>query len=430
MLILRLILALVCIIATNGAACAENAAFTYLRTVPAAELTRMLKEERSTFIASQTPGPDYQLPQLSTASNDVELYSVRYQSHVPEQGGRAVSATGLLALPVLPDRAKLPLVAYEHGTVFGKYEVPSYAFVATNPSDYPHYDGSYETRYMTALFAGNGYALMAADYFGMGGDAESPEAYFVKESTQQASEDLYYDVMSFLQQKGISRQELFIGGWSQGGLNATGLQERMEADGLPLTAAFTASAPSDPYAALSGLMFYPRSGIDAPWINTIVSLTVFAFESYYGPSDLARQTLDPAVYDDMKAIYTRSYKGQGGLKDILARLGSRSVAEYMRPELRDPVAFASSSYGRLLARTETYRQSFKAPLHMYYGSVDEVVKPMVGQLAAIYQAILIGNLAEQSDNPISAIEVPGGTHRLTFISAAPAAKAWMDSLRK
>lgn len=427
---MRLILALFCLLLASTTAYAEGAVFTFLKTVTSAELTRMLNEERATFIASQTPGAGYELPPPSLASNDVELYTVSYQSHAPERSGQKISATGLLALPILQDRSKLPLIAYEHGTVFGKYEVPSFAFVATNPSDYPHYDGSYETRYMTALFAGNGYALMAPDYFGMGGDAGSPEAYFVKASTQQASEDLYHDVMSFLQEKGIARQELYIGGWSQGGLNATGLQERFEADGIPLTASFTASAPSDPYAALSSLMFYPRPGVDASWINTIIALSVFAFENYNGPADLARQTLDPAVYDDMKAIYARSYKGQQGLKDILVRLGSRSVVDYMRPELRDPVAFATSPYGTLLARAETYRQSFKAPLRMYYGSADEVVKPMIGQLAAIYQAILIGNLAEQSANPISAIEVPGATHRLTFVTAAPSAKAWMDGLRK
>lgn len=426
----RLLFAVFCLLWASTSAFAEGAVFTFLKTVSAAELTRMLNEERATFIASQTPGEGYDLPSPSSASNDVELYTVRYLSHAPEQGGRAISATGLLALPVLADRSKLPLIAYEHGTVYGKYEVPSFAFVATNPSDYPHYDGSYETRYMTALFAGNGYALMAPDYFGMGGDAGSPEAYFVKESTQQAGADLYQDVMSFLQEKGISRQELFIGGWSQGGLNATGLQERLEGDGIAVTGSFTASAPSDPYAAMSGLMFYPRPGIDASWINTIIALSVFAFENYNGPSGLARQTLDPSVYDDMKAIYTRSYKGQQGLKDIMTRLGNRSVADYMRPELRDPVAFATSPYGKLLARAETYRQSFKAPLRMYYGSSDEVVKPMIGQLATIYQAILIGNLAEQSANPVSAIEVPGATHRLTFVSAAPSAKSWMDSLRK
>lgn len=428
-LILRLIVALICLAVASTSAFAENAVFTYLKTVTAAELTRMLNEERAGFIAAQKAGEGYVLPPVSTAANDVELYAVRYQSQVPEKGGKPITATGLLALPVVADRAKLPLIAYEHGTVFGKYEVPSFAFLPTNPSDYPHYEGSYETRYMTGLFAGNGYALMAADYFGMGGGAADPEAYFVKDSTQQASADLYRDVMAFLETKGISRTELFIGGWSQGGLNATGLQERLEADGIALTAAFTASAPSDPYAALSGLMFYPRP-IDATWINTILALTTFAFENYYGPQDLAIQTLDPAVYADMKAIYARSYKGQEGLKQILERLGNRKLVDYMRPELRDPVRFATSPYGQLLARTETYRQSFRAPLRMYYGSADEVVKPMIGQLGAIYQAILIGNLDQQAENKISAIEVKGGTHRLTFISAAPAAKSWMDSLRK
>ncbi len=426
---LRLILVLFCLVAASASAFAESATFTFMKRVPAAELTQMLNAERQSFLASQHPGDGYVLPDVSTAANDVDLYAVRYESHVPEQDGKTIWATGLLALPVLPDQAKLPLISYQHGTVYGKYEVPSYAFVPSNPSDYPHYDGAYETRYMTGLFAGNGYALIAADYFGMGGDAADPEAYFVKASTQRASEDLYLAAVKFLESKNITPTDLFIGGWSQGGLNTTGLLERLETDGIPVTAAFTASAPSDPYAALSGLTFYPRPGVDAPWVNTILALAVFAYESYDGPADLARNALDPAVYDDMKAIYTRSYHGQEGLKAIMQRLGDRPLLDYLQPQLRDPVAFASSDFGKLLARNETYRQSFKAPLRMYYGSADEVVKPMIGQLAAIYQAILIGNLVDQSANQVSAIEVKGGTHRLTFVTAAAAAKAWIDGLR-
>lgn len=101
-------------------------------------------------------------------------------------------------------------------------------------------------------------------------------------------------------------------------------------------------APSDPYATLRGLIFHPRKDIDAPWFNAILALTVFSFENYYGPIDLARQTLDPAVYDDMKAIYERSYKGQEGLQVILQRLSARSLKEYLQPELRDPVSFGAS----------------------------------------------------------------------------------------
>jgi len=426
---LRLILAVLSLIMASTAAFAENAVFTPLRTVPAAELNRMLDAERSGFIAGMTPGAGYALPPVSTAANDVELYAVRYDTHVPEQGNRKVTVTGLVVLPVLADRSSLPLISYQHGTVFGKYEVPSYAFLPANPSNYPHYDGSYETRYMAGLFAGNGYALMAADYMGMGGDAQDPEAYFVKASTQQAEYDLYLDTLSFLKTKGITPSALFIGGWSLGGLNTTGFLEKLEAEGVKVTAAFTASAPSDPFAALSGLLFHPRAGIDAPWLNTIMALTVFSFETYLGPEGLARQTVDPAVYDDMKAIYTRSFDGHEGLKAIFQRLGARPLVEYLKPELRDPVRFGNSDYGKLLAAAETYRQNFAAPLRMYYGTDDEVVKVMIGQLAAIYQAILIGNLADQSENKVSALAVTGGNHRLTFIQAAPAAKAWMDGLR-
>jgi hypothetical protein len=283
---------------------------------------------------------------------------------------------------------------------------------------------------MVGLFAGNGYALMAADDFGLGGGAANPEAFVVKGSTQRGSEDLYRDVIRFLKTKGIQQQELFLGGWSQGGLNTTGLQERLEADGIPVTAAFTASAPSDPYATLRGLIFYPRKDFDAPWLNAILALTAFSFENYYGPKGLAKQTFDPAVYDDMKAIYERSYKGQEGLQAILQRLSTRSLKEYLQPELRDPVSFSASPYGQLLATSETYRQGFRAPLRMFYGTSDEVIKTMNAQLPAIYQAILIGNLSDQSANVVTTEEVKGATHRLTLITAAPAAKAWMDSFQK
>lgn len=427
---MRLILAFVCLLLANTAVSAEEAVFTYLKTVSAAELDRMLNEERGAFIANEKTGEGYQLPPVSTAANDVELYTVSYPSQVPERGLRPITATGLLVLPVLADRSRLPVIIYEHGTVYGKYEVPSYAFRDTNPSDYPHYAGSYETRYMAGLFAGNGYALIAADYFGMGGSAAEPEAYFVKASTQRATVDLYRAARRFLESKGIAQKELFIGGWSQGGLNATGLQERFEEDGIPVTASFTASAPADPYAALNGLLFYPRAGIDAAWTNTIMALSVFAFQNYYGPADLAKQTLDAAVLDDMKAIYERSYKGQEGLLQIMARHADRKLVDYLRPELRDPVRFGVSTYARLLASNETYRQSFGAPIRMYFGSVDEAVKPMIGMLAAAYQAVLIGNLSDQSGNHVSPIDVKGGTHRLTFIAAAPAAKEWMDGLRQ
>ncbi len=67
-----------------------------------------------------------------------------------------LQVSGLLALPKPTNVSSVALIAYQHGTVWGKYEVPSYAFRTTNPGGYPRYDAAYETRYMVGLFAGNG----------------------------------------------------------------------------------------------------------------------------------------------------------------------------------------------------------------------------------------------------------------------------------
>lgn len=426
---MRSLLGLVLVLLFSGSAFAERAVFTFLKTIKAAELTRILDEERATFLATHEAHPDYALPPQSTATNDVELYTVRYDSVIPELGNRKITASGLLALPVLPDRGRIPAIIYEHGTVFGKYEVPSYSFKDQNPTPHPHYDGAYETRFMVGLFAGNGYAVMAADYFGMGDGADSPEAYFVKASTQQASYDFYLDALEFIESKQIAPAPLFVGGWSQGGLNATGLLEKLEREKVAVAGTFTASSPSDPFAALNGLMYHPRHGLDAVWLNTIVALSVFSFENYHDEKDLARSVIAPDAYDKLRSIYDRSYGGPEGLMTLLGTFGERPLLGYFRDEYRDPAYFAASRYGQLLAEAETYRQLFKSPVRAFYGTQDEVVKEPIGQLSARYQAIMIGNEADPSQNTVVAKPVPGADHRRTFITAAPAAKAWMDELR-
>lgn len=425
---MRLFIAFLLLVASSGASFADNAVFTYLKTITAAELDVILDAERTKFLSTHAAGEDYVLPPAAKAANGIEVYTVSYDSVIPEQGNRKITASGLLAIPVLPERGSLPSIIYAHGTVFGKYEVPSYAFKDENPSGYPHYDNAYETRYMAALFGGNGYAVIAADYFGMGGSAAEPEAYFVKASTQQASYDLYMDAKAFLASKGIGQSHLFVGGWSQGGLNATGLAEKLETEKAPLTASFTASSPSDPYVALNGLMYYPRQGLDAVWLNTIVALSVFAFENYHAEKDLAKSVLAPDVLDAMRSIYERSYAGPDALLAMLGKFAERPLLGYFRPEYSEPVYFAQSRYGQLLAQAETYRQMFKAPVKAFYGTRDEAIKEMVGQLPATYQSVLIGNEADLKQNRVSAEKVVGADHRRTFISGAPRAKAWMDGL--
>ncbi len=408
---------------------AKNAQFTYLRSVSVEELNLILSRERDEFMKEASPPSGYKVPAVSRASNDVDLYTVDYDSEVPEQGRRPVRTTGLLALPRNLEKAGMPLISYQHGTVFGKYEVPSYAFQKTNPGEIPHYQGSYETRYMVALYAGNGFALMAADYFGMGGDARNDEAYFVKASTQQANLDLYRDVRAFLKARDAEPSRLFLGGWSLGGLNTTGFLQKLESEDVKVDAVFTASAPSDPFAALSGLMYFPRPDLDAVWLNTIVALSVFSYESYYTKPGLAQSVLNPLYYADLLSIYARSYGSTQNLIEIFHKFGRQPLINYFKNEYRNPSFFAKSEYGRLLRENETYRQLFKAPVRMYYGSMDEAVKESIGILAHNHQNALMGNPDNEGSNRIQAQRVPNANHRATFLTAAPEAMAWFQSLK-
>ncbi|MFX8358756.1 prolyl oligopeptidase family serine peptidase, partial [Acinetobacter baumannii] len=73
-----------------------------------------------------------------------------------------------------------------------------------------------ETQLMIAQFAGQGYIVTGADYFGMGISTE-PESFLVKASQQQACTDMIAASHSVLDQMKLASSKLFLSGWSEGG---------------------------------------------------------------------------------------------------------------------------------------------------------------------------------------------------------------------
>ncbi len=115
---------------------------------------------------------------------------------------------------------------------------------------------------------------------------------------------------------------------------------------------------------------------------------------------------------------------------LLGKWASEQIplTDFLRAEFRNPAAFANSDYGKCLADNETYRQEFKTSLHMFYGSVDEVLRPKIALLGNDYQQRITDTPDAPSSSKIKTFEVKGADHRRTFISAAAAAKAWMDDM--
>lgn len=358
-----------------------------------ARLNRILNDDMPKF-----SGLDVKYTQ---ARNAVKLYRVTYNSVVPERGNKAIVATGLLALPDTSD-PRIHLVSYQHGTVYGKDEVPS------NP------DKSPETAVMIAQFAGQGYAVIGADYFGMGASQE-PEGYMVKGSHQQATYDMLMasrDVMASMKR---AYAQLFLAGWSQGGFVTMAFLEKLEKSPWPVAAAATASAPVDVFAALSGFINFPRKN-DAAWTNSLFVLSAFAFENYYGVPGLAQALFEPKYYGVARKAYLREPFNPADLPTDLRKL--------LRADYFQPNYFAASAYGRLIADTHAYRWVIRTPTRNYYGEADEAISTGIGQLAANYQhAIGAGN------DKVQAVSTGPTSHRGTFATAIPEWKKWFDGMR-
>jgi pimeloyl-ACP methyl ester carboxylesterase len=336
----------------------------------------------------------------TAARNAVKLYRVTYSSVVPERGNKPIVATGLVAVPDIAGSA-FPMVSYQHGTVYGKQEVPSFP------------DQSPETQLMLAQFAGQGYIVIGADYFGMGASKE-PEGYVVKASHQQATYDMLLASRAVLDHLKLSSSKLFIGGWSQGGFVAMAFLEKLEAAGVKVDAVATASAPVDVFVALNGFLSFPRN-IDATWVNSLFILSSFAFENYYGVPGLARSLFNDDYYDLARKVYERE---PFNAADVPSDLHKLIRADYFNAQ-----HFAASAYGKLVAQTTAYRWIVKSPVRNYYGEADEVITPGLGQLAMTYQrAIGSGN------TQVEAVSTGPTSHRGTYATAVPQWKTWFDGL--
>lgn len=366
--------------------------YQYIGTYDVARLNNIQQVEVPEAIESKV---SYTAPK-----NAVKLYRVEYASVIPEQNNRPTWASGLIAIPATGARS-MPMVSYQHGTVFGKDWVPSFP------------EKSFETRLMIAQFAGQGYVVIGADYFGMGTSKEK-DSYIVVNSQVQASFDMYQAAKIILNREGIALTDFFIGGWSQGAVITMAYLEKLELVGVKVKAAGTAAAQCDGYIMTNGFLQNPRK-IDAPWVTTMFILTAFAFEEYYQVPGLARGLFTDEQYETARRVYLKD--STLAYKDY-----PLDLHKLIRPEYFNPVYYKQSAYGKLISEMHPYRWVVQTPVHMYYGDIDECLAIGLARLPSEYQKAL-------GSNKVQAFSAgPDATHRITYGRAVPEWKSWFDSL--
>jgi pimeloyl-ACP methyl ester carboxylesterase len=370
-----------------------------------AKLSKILNEEMEQFLTgSKKPFAELK-GKYHTPINGVTLYKLTYQTSIPEKDNKPAEVTGLVAIPT-SFAAGTPMVSYQHGTVFGKGEVPS------------NIEESMETKLMLGQFGGQGYIVIAADYVGLGSDSTNGNSYFSRKSTEQACLDMYKAAQEFLGQQKIQVGNFFTMGWSQGGYNTLTFLRRLEQEKIPVAATLTAAAPPD-LLYFIGHGILNRRPIDAPWIPAALSNLLFSYENYGGLTGLPERAIRSEYLQTAKDFYAFKI----GFMDFFQKT-PQVAADFLKPEFVDAFRLGSDPLCSALNSAEGFRWRSDVPLRSFYGESDEAVPVDLAMFLVQYQTALgkkNGELVNAGAN---------ADHRATYAVALTEAKNWFDGFIK
>ncbi len=144
----------------------------------------------------------------------VKAYKLTYIT--TNTDSKTVTASGLLLVPDVT--IKIPLVSYQHGTIFNDADAPSY-----------NQTGS-EVYQFTSVFSSLGYIIACPDYIGYGASNTVPHTYEQRNGLATASLDMIRASREFLSKQTTSNWDnrLMITGYSEGGYATMALQKKIE----------------------------------------------------------------------------------------------------------------------------------------------------------------------------------------------------------
>ena len=364
------------------------------------------------------------------ARHDVELRRIVTFTRIPETGER-VKVSGLLAAPA-GARGALPVLSWQHGTILSFDQVPSNLLrLADETYELRDNVDSIETLFNIQRFAGNGYAVIAADYVGKGPYRNGRgEAYAVKGATVQCCLDILKAGLLELRKLGLRQSSLFLNGWSQGALNTQWLKQEMQRRGIKVRAAATES----PFNNLAESFHYwanPRAYLPASessypmppaWITPCMIVLLGSYRRYYGLNDLFKTAIKPQ-YQAFAEKYWSDYSLEGEIAKSIPPAGDFLSDGFFERFTND----TNSKLMRQLGDNGTTFWDYDSPIKFYYGLADEALPPRLVQPAVAAG----GHFAD-------GVPVKGASHRGTFLASlygestvlngSPTAFDWFNTL--
>ena len=267
----------------------------------------------------------------------MELYCFMYSSL--DFYGNLTTLSGAVAIP--DGGSTKGMVIYTHGTSIGQHECPSSGI--TGPDAYA------EAASAVAALTTGGYAVVMPDYIGQGASAD-PHPYVVPSRNAVAGRDAAvaaYAIASAVARPVANR--IFVTGYSEGGANAMGLSQLLEASPFP-DKPFVASAPlSGPYD-LSGAQRLLLMGPQQPSPDDLqfaplmlVGDVAHSANAYYGikPGTIFKAAFAGAIAPNFSGKRTNKQAVESLLiSATLAGYRKRADGDYYLADIMTPAAAA------------------------------------------------------------------------------------------
>lgn len=340
---------------------------------------------------------------------DVDLHRIVTHTVVPETGEK-LKVSGLLALPV-GIKGELPLLSWQHGTILSFDQAPSNLTHLADPAYEPtDAADSLETLFNVQRFAGQGYAVVAADYVGKGPFRNGRgEGYAVKGVSVRTCIDVLAAGQAAMQSLGVRPSKLFLHGWSQGALNTQWLHQALRAKSRPLTGTAVASPFNDLNEAWNfwaGVQTFPLpKGVTSypalpNWISLCMIVTLGSYELQYGLNGLMTSAVRPE-YHDLALKFWQDYK-----LDFDQSKPFPTGSDLLIPGFFDHFTDdQNSGFLRRLAANRASYWRYDSPIRFDYGLADEAIHP-----AMVSRALSAGGRLA------TGVPVAGGSHRGTFLA--------------
>ena len=282
---------------------------------------------------------------------EVDVYKLIYNT--PDPLGNMTIASGAVCIPKNMD-CSLPLCSYQHGTVAGKMDVPSYK------------SGELDLGLMLAC---TGYILALPDYLGLG-DGPGLHPYIHAKSEGTACLDMLRAVRELSLEIDLRlNDQLMLLGYSQGGHATMALHKEIEENAsdefkvdisIPMSGPFDVSGVQTDYITRDEP--YPTPGY-LPYI-------ILAYQSVYGDLyENISEVLKPPYDKTIPPLFDGSYS-MGYINSQCTAIPSQMLQDSTLENFKsDP----NHRLRKALRDNDLYNWLPKAPIHMLYCEGDDQV---------------------------------------------------------